>query len=55
MKIFIVYAYTSDGERHLQWVRKLPADFDWDEWANSRWDAMRVLGISKFEVEEASL
>lgn len=55
MKLFILYAYTFDGQRDFLWAKMLPENFDWNQWQESRRDAMRVLGVSRFSVEVVEL
>lgn len=55
MKLFVLYAFTTDGVRDFLWAKMLPANFNWQAWAESRKEAMRVLGIARFAVEEIAL
>jgi len=52
VKLFAIYAVTSDGFRDLLMIRKLPAEFDWAAFDSQRADAKRTLGIVRYEVEE---
>lgn len=52
MKLFILYAIALDGTRDFLWAKMLPANFDWNAWVESRRDAMRILSVQRFVVEE---
>ena len=55
MKIFALYAINTNGTRDFLWLKRLPADFDWQAWGESRKNAMRVLGIRQFVYEEVAI
>lgn len=55
MKLFLMYAITLDGTRDFLWAKMLPQDFDFQQWADSRRSAMRILGVARFVVEEVEL
>lgn len=52
-KLFALYAINAaDGTRDFLWLKRLPVDFDWQAWGESRREAMRVLNIRQFIYEE---
>lgn len=49
MKLFLMYAYNSDGTRDFLWAKMLPADFDFQAWADAGRAAMpsRTAGLNQ--------